>query len=322
MKTRWSESRRGWRADKARLPATSGGCGAHGQEQLLRAEHVDHPLEIIAEHAKRQFRPRLDQSPDQESRIAHHPFYGSERMLGQALPQIHPFAITHGAVVHGLSGIFVEAAHDGPLGGRSALRLEGSLLTGLAVPVLLLRLSVGHLAHAEHRPGRALIAIGLGIVAEAVATKILFALRVDRLRPWHDGGDLRLLTALAVLAVRIAGVRDHGEALDRQRLLALFGHRLEQPVVIAFVGQIKSGNQMVRGVHRDLRVVGNLMPMIGRAHQPGILLADDTLAQALFLHRFRLALTSVRRTCNSLTAAATSTRSTGVSSSCLSASSI
>src|SRR3982074_1073071 len=206
--------------DQARVPAASGRRGGQRQEQLLHAEHVDYSLEVIAEHAKGQFRLRLDQAADEESRIAHHPFHGSKGMFDQALPQLHPFAIALGATVHGLSGILVETAYDGAFGGCGALRLERALLAGFAVPVLFLRLRVGHLAHAERRSGWALIAIAVGIVAEAVAAKILLVLGVDRLRPRHDSDDLRLLTALAVLAIRIAGVRNHREALDFEHLLA------------------------------------------------------------------------------------------------------
>src|SRR6202521_6347573 len=144
-------------------------------------------------------------------------------MFGQALAQLHPCAIAHGAAVHGLSRILVEAAHDDALGGCGALRLERAILAGFAVPILLPCFLVRHLADAQRRSGWALIAVALGIVGEAVAAEILLAFGIDGLRPRHDGGDLRCFTALAVLAVRIAGVGNDGEALDFKSFFALFG---------------------------------------------------------------------------------------------------
>jgi hypothetical protein len=97
------------------------------------------------------------------------------------------------------------------------------------------------------------------------------------------------LSALArLLAVRIAGVGDDSQGLDIQSLLGLLCHRQKLPLVVAFIGQIEGGDQLVLAVDRDLGVVGDLAALTGGAHQPRLTLALDALLEALFRQFTRL----------------------------------
>src|SRR5258708_20018136 len=85
---------------------------------------------------------------------------------------------------------------------------------------------MGGLVQRQGLACRAAPAVALSIVSELIAVEVLLSLRVDCLGTRHDRFDAVLLTLLAMLAVRIAGIGNDGHLIGPDRRLPLQRHRM------------------------------------------------------------------------------------------------
>src|ERR1700686_661348 len=144
----------------------------------------DQSLEIVAQYAERQLGSRFAQSPDQEPRGAHEPFYGAEGVLGDFPAMLHPDRIGHGALVHVLKVILIKTANHLPPLRFRALRPQRAFWARLR-PIFLLLLGMGGLVQRQGLACRAAPGVALSIVSELIAAEVLLSLRVDGLGTWH-----------------------------------------------------------------------------------------------------------------------------------------
>src|SRR5271170_4182942 len=253
-------------------------AGFQGLDQAVRAEDLDGSLDVVAEDPQRPLASGFFQPPHQEAWASHHPFHRPEGVLGDAAPQPHPFRVGGGALVHRLTGVFVEAAHDRTSARRRALRLEGTIRAGFG-PILFLLLGPRDLAAGQGLPGGASIGVRRCVISESVAGEERLAFRIDRLGARRDRRDPGLGALARLIAVRIADIGNDSQGLDAQSLPGLLRHRQKLALVVAFVGQIEGGDQLVLAVDRDLGVVGDLTAFTRSAHQPRLALALDALLE-------------------------------------------
>src|SRR3979409_2717307 len=110
---------------------------------------------------------------------------------------------------------------------------------------------MGGLVQRQNLACRAVPGVTLSIVSELIAAEVLLSLRIDCLGTWHDRFDAVLVTLLAMLAVRIAGIGNDSHLIGSDRRLALPRHRMKLLQIVAFVGQIESNNQIMLGIDHD-----------------------------------------------------------------------
>src|SRR5258708_37085974 len=107
---------------------------------------------------------------------------------------------------------------------------------------------MGGLVQRQGLACRAAPAVALSIVSELIAAEVLLSLRVDCLGTRHDRFDAVLLTLLAMLAVRIAGIGNDGHLIGPDRRLALQRHRMKLLQIVAAVGRPRSNDQFMLAI--------------------------------------------------------------------------
>src|SRR6266550_6531386 len=137
---------------------------------------------------------------------------------------------------------------------------------------------MGGLVQRQGLACRAAPSVALPIVSELIAAEVLLSLRVDCFGTWHDRFDAILLTVLAMLAVRIAGIGNDGHLIGSDRRLALQRHWMKLLQIVAVVGQLESNDQIMLGIDRNLRIVSYLMAT-RRTHELGLGFAQHLLLE-------------------------------------------
>src|SRR4030066_1907009 len=156
---------------------------------------------------------------------------------------------------------------------------------GCGVVPALASLLGGLPAEGELFSGRAAVAVVVGIVAEVFFAEEAQGGVGGGVGFGDVGGDARFEAGFDLLAVVIAHIGEHIEAVHAERLLGAQGHHAEQALFGDRVGQLVVDDELVLGIDGHLEVIADIGdPAAADGHAAALGIGEGDLGFAAFIH--------------------------------------